>query len=246
MNYKIFGYTNFKYVDMAEYWSRYMQKLDLDYTVYCTDKKSFDYLTDKNIKCDFYGELSQDDFDFTQFGLVRFNILEQLLDQYDYVIYSDIDAIWLEDPLEDIFNDSYNAHVSTVHNPNAYPASVRKKWGMTICTGWMGFSKSCRSFILDFIGQYYSFKEGNDQQRFNEFLYSINKKIDKTVDGHSFVLDLHKYQLKVLGISRSLIHRGKTVKGSKVVHLPITRVGTENKLKALRNEFKGYIYNDKS
>jgi len=217
MNYKIFGCTNFKYVGVAEYWSRSMQKLGLDYTVYCIDKKSFDYLVEKNIKCNFYEELFQDNFDFTKFGLVRFNILEQLLEQYDYVIYSDLDTIWLEDPLEDIFNELYDAHVSTVHHSKAYPASVREKWGMTVCTGWMGFSKSCRDFILDFISNY-NFYGGNDQQKFNEHLYSLNDTIDNNIKNHSFTLNLKQYNINILGLSRNMVHRGGVVDGAKVVH----------------------------
>ena len=235
MNYKIFGCTNFKYVEVAEYWARHMQKLDLAYTIYCTDKKSFDYLTDKNIKCDFYGELSQDDFNFTQFGLVRFNILEQLLGQYDWAVYSDLDAIWLDNPLDDLFDHSYEAYLSTVHHANAYPKFVRNKWGMTVCTGWMAFKSSAQILIQDFISQYSSLKPGNDQARFNKFLYSINQKIDKDVRDHSFILDLAKYHIKVLGISEGLIRRGSKVSGSKVVH-PVLRNGPI--LRTLRNKLK--------
>lgn len=234
MNYNIFSYTNFKYVDIAEYWSRYMQKLVLNYTVYCTDKKSFNYLSEKGIKCDFYDELSQDNFDFTQFALIRFHILEKLLTKYDYVIYSDLDAIWLENPLETLFDHQYDAYLSTVHHPRAYPGSVRKEWGMTVCTGWMVFKSSAKSLISDFISQYFSFKHGNDQQKFNEFLYSINKEIDTNIDAHSFVLDLQKYQINALGISKELIHRGKKISGSKVVHPHITKISIDEKIKALQ------------
>jgi hypothetical protein len=240
MNYKIFGYTNFNYVELAEYWSHYMQKLDLDYTVYCTDIKSFDHLTKKNKKCVFYDELPQDQFDFTEFGLFRFKILSDLLATYEYVIYSDIDAIWLESPLGDIFKEPYDIHLSTVHNKNAHPKSVRNKWGMTVCTGWMGFNRVARNLIEDFINQYHLFKKGEDQQRFNEFLYSINNDIDKTIRGHSFVLDLHKYQLKTLGLSKNLIHRGGMTEGSKVVH-PLTGTSAgdvRKKITRLNNALK--------
>lgn len=240
MNYKIFGCTNFNYVDVAEYWSRYMQKLDLDYTVYCTDKNSYDHLLECNIKCDYYDGFSQDNFRFTQFGLVRFNILEQLLKQHDYVIYSDLDAIWLEDPLEDIFNDSYDAHLSTVHHPQAYPALVRKKWGMTVCTGWMGFSKSCRDLILNFISNY-NFYKGNDQQKFNEYLYSLNNKIYKNIKGHSFALSLKQYNIDILGLDKNIVHRGGNVHGAKVVHPLIA--GNKDKHKHALNQLKKKLIN---
>lgn len=238
MKYKIFGYTNFKYIELALYWSSYVQKLGLDYTIYCTDEQSFEFLKGKNINCEKFCEFPIENFDFTQFGLVRFHILEQLLKNYDYVIYSDLDAVWLENPLEDLLNQQYDAHLSTVHHASAYPGSIRKKWGMTICTGWMAFKSSSKVLIEDFISQYFSFKHGNDQQKFNEFLYSINNEIDTNIDEHSFVLDLEKYQLKALGVSKELIHRGKKINGSKVVHPLITGTSPEQKIKALDRQLK--------
>jgi hypothetical protein len=242
MNYKIFTYANYKYIEIAEYWASFVERLKLNYTVYCTDRRGYQYLLDKNINCTMFDTPTEGrDFNFNDFGLIRFKILSELLDKYEYVIYSDADAIWIDNPLGDIFEHSYDAHLSTVHHRDAYPASIRKKWGMTICTGWMGFKHTARNLILDFIGQYYSFKNGLDQANFNEFIYSINNKIDKDIHGHSFVSDLKEYQLKLLGIGKNLIHRGETVDGCKVVH-PLsgsseTLQRDENrKLRVLRNE----------
>jgi len=234
MNYKIFGYTNFHYVYLAKYWSNYMDKLGLDYTLYCIDQKSFDHLTKKKKKCVFYRDQAQDRFDFTDFGLIRFKILLDLLSKYEYVIYSDTDAIWIGNPLGDILKEPYDIHLSTVHHKEAYPQSVRNKWGITVCTGWMGFNRSSSDLIRNFISHYHLFN-GNDQQKFNEFLYSINNRIDKSVNQHSFVLNLHKYKLKALGISKNLIHRGKMVEGSKVVHPVISPRDIKEKITCLRN-----------
>ena len=226
MSCKIYSCTNFRYVEVAEYWSRHMQKLGLDYTIYCTDEASFEYLTDKNVKCNYCGELFPSRFNFNRFGLVRFKILEQLLEQHNYVIYSDLDAIWIENPMEDIHKEPYDAHVSTVHHSRAYPPSVRKRWGMTICTGWMGFSKSCRSLILDFISNYNRYR-GNDQRKFNEYLCSLNNTIDKNIENHSFVLNLKQYNIDILGLNKDLVHRGGVVDGAKVVH-PLTKSNKAN------------------
>lgn len=233
MNYKIFSCTNFKYVDIAEYWADHMQRLGLDYTVYCTDKTSFDHLLERNIKCDYYDGFSQDNFDFTQFGLIRFKILEQLLEQHDYVIYSDIDAIWIDNPLIDILGDQYAAHLSTVHHDRAYPSSIREKWGCTICTGWMGFRDVCKCMISDFINAYHSFKIGNDQQKFNEFLYSIYTKINNDIDDNSFTLETNIYNHIILGLPSDLIHRGNGMCSSKVIH-PLTQTDNHKKLKKLK------------
>ena len=171
MNYKIFSYTNFKYVDAAAYWASFVEKLKLDYEIHCCDKQSYEYLLNQKVKCVLSKHLYEEtNFNFTDFSLIRFKILSDLLDKYEYVIYSDVDAIWEDNPLEDIFKHPYEAHLSTVHHPNAYPASIRKEWGLTVCTGWMGFKSTARDLIQDFISQYYSFKTGVDQQRFNEFL----------------------------------------------------------------------------
>lgn len=231
MKYKIFGYTNFKYIDIAVYWSSYIQRLDLDYIIYCTDDMSIDYLQSKDINCQLY-EIAPGG-NFTDFGLVRFNILYNLLNEYDYVIYSDIDAIWIDNPLIDILGDQYAAHLSTVHHDRAYPLSIREKWGCTICTGWMGFRDTCKSMISDFINAYYSFKTGNDQQKFNEFLYSIYTKINNDIDDNSFTLETNIYNHMILGLPGDLIHRGNGMCSSKVIH-PLTQTENHKKLKKLK------------
>lgn len=195
-----------------------MQKLNLDYTVYCCDEPSFHYLTQNNVSCEQYNYISKSGkFDWTDFMLIRYHILYNLLQANDHVIYSDLDAIWLDNPVDELVDLNYDGFISTVHHRKAFPSNVKRAWGCTVCPGWMGFRKTSRLLIKKFIDSYSTYP-CRDQLKINYFLYE-HGNINKKIPTHSFELSLPDYELNILGISKNLIHRGKVVPGCKVAHV---------------------------
>lgn len=237
-NYIVFGYTNFKYIQLALYWVSYIQKLNLEYRIYCTDQRSYDSLMAKKIKCILIEENNYKDF--TDFGLIRFKIMYDLFHTYENVIYSDIDAIWINNPL-DKMNKDFDANFSVVTHEGAHPPCIRAEWGLTVCTGWLHLKNTCKGLIKEFIEEYYKYR-GNDQSRFNQFIFDRDRynTFDKNMSINSFTLALHEYNLKVLGLNDSIIHRGdKIVNNCDVIHPLLYRSKTiDEKIEKIKTIMK--------
>ena len=86
---------------------------------------------------------------FVWMMLWKFMVTKELLAAGHDVILSDTDALWLKDPVEDLFYSNSNDVVaSTVWADNAFPPKFREKYGYTLCTGWMGFRNNPKAIGL--------------------------------------------------------------------------------------------------
>ena len=238
-DYIVFGYTNCRYKNLAVFWASYIKKLNVDYIIYCTDQESYKFLRSADVKCALSSfQKNSENFEFTDFGLVRFNILFDLLKSYKNVIYSDLDAIWISNPIPELLIKGIDANLSTVHHPKAHPTCIREKWGSVICTGWMHFSDVCAPLIGDFIEKYDQYG-GNDQGKFNGFLASLCDNFTTNVPGHSFTIDINAYSLKLLGLHEKIVFRDEKVyvapSFTKVLH-PVLGIGNYegSKIKLLK------------
>lgn len=233
MNSIVYSYTNFDYVEIAELWSKYIQRLKLNYVIFCVDNESYEYLLNKRIKCELIKNLINSEYDFTDLGLIRFKLMIKLFENYKYVTYSDVDAFWFKNPLSELNKNSYDLNLSTVIK-RGYPKNIRKKLGATLCTGWMNLKSSCKHFIQDFIDNYYNF-EGNDQGKFNNYLYNLIETIKTEIYDHYFELNLEKYNLKALGLSQNIVRRGSDNANYYIDH-PVIGIhgGVRRKIKKLK------------
>ena len=154
---------------------------------------------------------------------MQWNMMWKLMVTQDFlaaghdVILSDTDALWLKDPVEDLFYSNSNDVVaSTVWADNAFPPKFREKYGYTLCTGWIGFRSNPKAIgLLDRVMAKAKWRrETSDQRAFNNFLMSRNPSIRKSDLGDVFTAD----GVRILALRPELVKRGKYVPETYVWH----------------------------
>ena len=153
----------------------------------------------------------------------KWNMMWKLMVTQDFlmaghdVILSDSDALWLKDPVEDLFYSNSNDVVaSTVWGVKAYPRQFREKYGYTLCMGWIGFRSNPKTIgLLDRVMARPKWqRQKNDQRAFNDFLMSRNPSIRESDLGDVFDAD----GVRILALRRELVKRGKYVPETYVWH----------------------------
>lgn len=199
----VFSCTDKNYMKLAVFWAEFLESLKIYYMIYCVDIESFEYLKKNKISCK--NIRTSETYNFKKIDLLRFELIIDLLKTYDSVVYSDLDAIWLENPLQKINYQNCDANLSTATHIHACPWRVRDIWGFTFCTGWMQYKRTMREFISYFVKNYTSFK-GNGQAKFNHFLFSLNHEYNEHTHFNFYFDGSVKY---INDLNQSIISRRK-------------------------------------
>jgi hypothetical protein len=160
----IFSITNGngRYPELAATWAKFLDELNIsNYIIYCLDKKSFDYLNERGVRCELVRKKPQ--INYKPFGLNRkgsrlnkrfgliaaykLMIAKGLLERGKNVIYADTDAFFCSDPFPLIQEllETHDCLLSTVTHKEAYPRKIRKKKGFTVCSGFFVLKASPQS-----------------------------------------------------------------------------------------------------
>lgn len=156
---RIIAFGNSRYKRIAHNWALYLQQHGItNYTIYSLDQETYDYLVENNINTELLNiAMFKSDFTHANHGSswdLRFNATRRLLESED-VLHSDLDAIWLRDPLGFIDN-SYDIVSSTGRFPHKN----------ALCMGWIYF-RSCNAVKKVFDNILDNQKDFDDQQQFN-------------------------------------------------------------------------------
>ena len=145
------------------------------------------------------------------------------------VILSDSDALWLKDPVEDLFYSNSNDVVASTEW-GANPPKFKEKYGYTLCMGWIGFRSNPQTIgLLDrVIAKAKWQRKKSDQRAFNNFLMSRNPSVRKSDLGDVFTAD----GVRILALRTELVTRGKYVPETYVWH-PWGNKTPRNKKKVL-------------
>ena len=147
----------------------------------------------------------------------KFMVTKEILSAGHDVMLSDTDALWLKDPVEDLFYSNSNDVVaSTVRASFAGPSKFREKYGYTLCTGWIGFRSNPQTIgLLDrMMTEAKRQGETSEQTAFNRFLMSRNPSIRKSDLGDVFTAD----GVRILALRPELVKRGEYVPETYVWH----------------------------
>ncbi len=132
----IISFANERYKKVALNWAYHMQKLKIkNYIIYSLDEETFRFLKQNDIPTELCKEWSPSEGKYRWQD--RLKIISNIIDSGQNVLHSDIDAIWVKNPLKFIDKD-YKIVAST----GKYPHFISKKIGFTLCMGWIYF-ESC-------------------------------------------------------------------------------------------------------
>jgi hypothetical protein len=150
----------------------------------------------------------------------RFEKIYNLLDEGVDILHSDIDAIWLKNPL-DYISKKCDISAST----GAFPEVIFNKLGFTLCMGWIFYKannnvKNIFKFILD---KYPS--RFHDQEKFNEVLFenSLKSQINKT--SNPYVRNIMAKNINIDILDQKLISRFEGKVNDVYVHHPVSSQG---------------------
>lgn len=135
---KIISFGNYRYKRIAHNWALYLQRHKIEnYTIYSLDQDIYDYLVENEINTELLPldifEEGAHLWDWRE----RLKFIFKLLNEGINVLHSDLDAIWLKNPLIFIEKD-YDIVAST----GTYPRNIYKKIGYTLCMGWIYYKSS--------------------------------------------------------------------------------------------------------
>lgn len=137
----------------------------------------------------------------------RLVYIKHLLEKGNDVIASDVDAIWLKNPVKDLFAD--NSEDIVAHRAFNHPLEFKQKYGYVPCMGWAGFKSNPKviAYLDRVLFEAGKQKEKSDQRSFSSFLMSRNPDVRKSDLGNVFIAD----DLRILILRKELVRRGKHI-----------------------------------
>lgn len=168
--YLIISFCNYAYIKLAEIWVLELNKLNItNYVIISADQKTYEYLKSKNINTKFcYYDIKE------LFWVYRIKILQRFLKQntndeffyYNYLVHSDLDAIWKKNICEELFNKNNNIDLFFSQG-TVFPEEHLKKHNFVLCCGF--FCIKCNQNTLNFFNKYINnlIKIKDDQKAIN-------------------------------------------------------------------------------
>lgn len=148
----ILSFVSFSYRLNAINWAMHMEKLRIsNYAFICLDEEIFNFFKSRRIIC--YKLYEDDQYFMTietvgstlsietirSLWVIRLSLLSELLKSGFDVIYSDVDAVWLRNPLTN-GEGLLSPHMGDiVASRGQFPTEVSDYWGATLCLGLIYF-----------------------------------------------------------------------------------------------------------
>jgi hypothetical protein len=161
----ILSFCNFDYVKVALNWVEYLNKLEINnYLIVALDSETETFLKDHNVNTKLIkGEIPKRSGKGWRWRFQQ--TYEFVKDGYN-VIHSDLDAVWLKNPL-DIIDTKYDIIAST--DTGGFPPETYQKWNFTMCMGWMYYASTNATLNL-FESILKNKKNFDDQMEFNNYI----------------------------------------------------------------------------
>lgn len=231
-----FGDKNYKFI--AHNWALHMKYCGIaDYVIYSLDKVIYNYLLDNDIKTELLEcELFEGPIPYNWDWATRLKYMYKLINDGHDVLHSDLDAVWLRNPLKFVRSSHLGIDLRPSDNDiicstGTMPEHVYKKVGTTICMGWVFFKSNKR--VKQLFRDLLSIREDfHDQVAINELLFE-NPPEHVTVYGPSGKGFTNS---KTVRKRRSWTHKRFVVDGLKILLLGKKIISRKNK-----HNFKTYV-----
>jgi hypothetical protein len=197
--------SNSCYIDLARYWILSLKNTQIEnYIIYCSDIESFNAVKKMGGKARYITEPRH----FQNFS-VKLSIIEELSQEFDSIVYCDIDAVFLKDPNKQIISllNDYDVLFSTAIGRRRYPRDIAREKKFVLCGGF--FSVNVSSRLTSFLK---SVRTLLNDDLYPDFQTLLNKKIELDVQlkptdyEASFLFEGLQFKL----LSQDLVKRGKT------------------------------------
>ena len=153
----IFSNVSQEYIRLGEKWAQLLIQLGIcNFFLVCGDQESFEHFCSQQIPCirvHIPRELSQQRglFGFTSKGRcmagLKLSLCKYILEQGLHVVCSDIDALWLQNPLE-YLEKAHQSGDLVFQWIEAFPKEIIKIWGFGVCTGFFSLCANSLSVKL--------------------------------------------------------------------------------------------------
>jgi len=202
---KIIAFGNSRYKRIAHNWALYLHRHGIEnYTIYSLDQDIYDYLVENEINTEL---LDLNIFNKKTWSWdVRVKCIIRLLDQGHDILHSDLDAIWLKNPL-DLVEEKYDLIAST----GKFPQNIYKKIGYTLCMGWIYYKSSTiiKELFQDILDKN-THDNFDDQIEFNREIFNGNWQ-----------------NLKLKTLDQSIISRAQPHDNNTYVSHPLSNKNTD-------------------
>lgn len=144
----------------------------------CSDAESLEIFSSKGFPCtpylfenrdsnslhEGYGEIHfpTDKAVFTV--SLKFFVASSYLKAGYSVLYSDVDAIWMKNPMHEL----NNMDADFIFQPGSFPEDAKEMWGFSVCTGFFFIRPNART--ITFSDAFHENFDGDDQRTLNKVL----------------------------------------------------------------------------
>ena len=208
---KIISFANEPMKRVALNWVTHIKLLGIqNYLIYALDKETYTFLRERKINTELRDNIwKPQGVRGKNFWDQRFKFVYSLLKSGEDILQSDLDAVWLKNPLGLISKDC-DIVASTGNMCNK---GVNEKIGTSsICMGWVYFKSNNKVFDLFEEVIKLGYEEGghtfNDQEIFNAVLFQDSQKEDIKILNKN-IKRLYAKNLCIDLLSEDLIRRHK-------------------------------------
>lgn len=211
----IISFCNYDYVKLAEIWVAELYKINItNYVIISADEKTYDHLKSKNINTELRNYDKKESF-----WVYRIKVMQTFLEKNtnDYLVHSDLDAIWKKNICEELFNENNNIDLFFSQG-TVFPEEHLKRHKFVLCCGF--FCIRSNEKTIKFMNKYINNLEKikDDQKAINLELIDTKWNIDnndpKYLPNKKYVYyenDINgynpEYDINILLISFNKIHR---------------------------------------
>jgi hypothetical protein len=176
-NYLIISFCNYDYVKLAEIWVAELSKLNItNYIIISADQKTYEHLKSKNINTELRNYDTKESF-----WVYRIKVIQTFLEKntHDYLVHSDLDAIWKKNICEELFNENNDTDLFFSQG-TTFPEEHLSKHKFVLCCGFFCIksNKKTLKFMKKYISNLVLIKD--DQKAINLELIDTKWNIDNS------------------------------------------------------------------
>ena len=171
----IISFCNYDYIELAEIWVTELSNLNItNYIIISADQRTYEHLKSKNINTELRNYDKKESFWVYRIKVIK-NFLEK--NTNDYLVHSDLDAIWKKNICEELFNKNNNIDL-LFSQGTTFPKEHLKKHKFVLCCGFFRIRSNEKTikFINKYINNLEKIKD--DQKAINLELIDTKWNID--------------------------------------------------------------------